>query len=170
MTVIRELLGSISFADTADPPDFVGREAELAELAEFCRGRAAYRLWVGDPYAGKSALLAHFLMRGDDSDTVMVGFFIKRTDQRRNSADGFLRSLSRQLCLLLGERDTSGASFLELQHELPGLLVKASEHATASGQTLLLVIDALDEEIYQSKGPEETPSIAELLPCPTPAG
>ncbi|MFG2941977.1 hypothetical protein [Streptomyces sp. NPDC048282] len=49
--------------------DFRGRESELADLAAFCahdvpadRHGAGYWRWVAPAWAGKSALLAHFVL------------------------------------------------------------------------------------------------------------
>jgi hypothetical protein len=59
------------------PWELVHREAELAELAEFCTAPegGSYAWWQGPAWAGKSALMAWFVLHPPEGVRV-VSFFI----------------------------------------------------------------------------------------------
>ena len=59
------------------PWELVGREAELAELAAFCTAPdgGSYVWWQGPAWAGKSALMAWFVLHPPERVRV-VSFFI----------------------------------------------------------------------------------------------
>jgi hypothetical protein len=44
------------------PERLLGREQELTELIRFCAGEERYQWWQADPWAGKSALAAWFVL------------------------------------------------------------------------------------------------------------
>ena len=137
------------------PTTLVGREAELAALAAFATGQDGYRWHVGGPWAGKTALAAHF-MRVCPPQVDVVAYFLVR---RRSDADygRFLQAVNDQLARLLGEEPE--------RHDDPDtfkdLWSRAAARALATGRHLLLVVDGLDEDM----GPQQSrPSVAQQLP------
>ena len=130
----------------------VGRQRELAEIASFATGDEGYRLLVGEPWAGKTALLAEAVatMPGDVD---VICYFLSR---REGSADSsrFLTAVVAQLASLLNEDAAAGdlTQFWALWH-------LAVERANTTKRHLLLVVDGLDEDSGR-----EPPSVATVLP------
>ena len=56
--LVEQALSQHLQADDRCPAHLTGRDDELADLADFCRGTEQYGWWRGDPYTGKSALAA----------------------------------------------------------------------------------------------------------------
>jgi hypothetical protein len=78
------------------PDVLIGREAELAEWAEFCAGADPYSWWQAGPWAGKSALASWFVthpLAGLD----IVSFFITGRLLGQADSDAFLTAMIEQL-------------------------------------------------------------------------
>lgn len=87
------------------PPDLIGRKAELAELAGFCLepDRGSYVWWQAEAWAGKSALLATFVLRPPPEvrDPVrIVSFFITARLAAQDTREAFTQALLEQLAKL----------------------------------------------------------------------
>ena len=135
----------------------LGRDAELAELAEFTRPDLAdaarpYADWVGEPYSGKTALAAYFAAH-PPAGVDVVAFFVSRA-QGHQPAE-FWDYACDQLAALL-DRSTpairNDITFGELWQE-------AGQAAAAEGRTLLLLIDGLDEN------EPHAPTISSAIPA-----
>lgn len=143
------------------------REAELAELREFCLrpSGASYCYWRGTAWAGKTALLATFVLTPLMSEVTLIAFFVRAGDQ--DDYQDFLRVVTRQLGVLLGEIPPSDPS----RADLDSMLGKAAEECRREGRRLVLVVDGLDEDYYANRTkPRRRPSIASLLPERPPGG
>jgi hypothetical protein len=70
------------------PPELVGREAELHELAAFCTepGRGAYVWWRAPAWAGKSALMSTFVLHPPTGVRVVAFFIAARLGGGRSPA------------------------------------------------------------------------------------
>ncbi|MGW6394356.1 trypsin-like peptidase domain-containing protein [Streptomyces sp. NPDC055103] len=133
------------------------RETELAEIARFARSYApppaSYRWITGPPWAGKTALAAHFAAF-PPPDVDVVSFFVSRSfgEQTRQ----FQQEVCDQLAALLGDPPQTFSG----QGTLDSLWQRANDHAAFHGRNLLLLVDGLDEN-------DESPPIAALLPTET---
>ncbi|MEX5638002.1 hypothetical protein [Parafrankia sp. FMc2] len=149
------------------PPELVGRDEELAELAAWCQQPGAGYIWWRAPaWAGKSALMSWFVLY-PPAGVRVVSFFITARYASQNDRIAFTDLVIEQLCDLLGEAlppltdTTRDTQFL-------GLLTDAAERCHAHGERLVLVVDGLDED-EGVNGPTGH-SIAALLPTVPPAG
>ncbi|MFI5642063.1 hypothetical protein ACIA8H_32220 [Streptomyces goshikiensis] len=145
------------------PRDFSGRLKELDILSAFAADRRpqgdSYAMWQADPFSGKSALLAWFVIQylSDGAGVDVVPYFITRrlgTDH----PNVFRATMREQLAKVVGR---GAPSRLE---DLYGAAAKASR---ARGRNLLLVVDGLDAAASPSDGGW---SIAAMLPKELPAG
>lgn len=129
------------------------RTAERADLEVFARSDQPYRWIVGPPWAGKTALAAHFAAH-PPPDVDVVAFFVSRSfgEQTRQ----FQQEVCDQLAALVDEP----AGVFSGQSALDSLWERACGRATATGRHLLLLVDGLDEN-------DESPPIAALLPAET---
>ncbi|MFD3994902.1 trypsin-like peptidase domain-containing protein [Streptomyces sp. NPDC058583] len=129
------------------------RAAELAEIEGFARSRASYRWITGPPWAGKTALAAHFAAF-PPSDIDVVSFFVSRSfgEQTRQ----FQQEVCDQLAALVGDPQQTFSG----QGALDSLWQRANDRAASHGRNLLLLVDGLDEN-------DESPPIAALLPTET---
>lgn len=136
-------------------PQLLGREAELADIAAFATGAEPYRWLVGGAFAGKSALLYEAVAAGVLPDTVdVVSYFLTR---RASDADGdrFLTAVVPQLEILLGwEHQTADRNRFNQAWQ------EAAANARLAVRHLLLVVDALDEDLH----PTGTAWVSALLP------
>ncbi|MFC9592241.1 trypsin-like peptidase domain-containing protein [Streptomyces sp. NPDC056944] len=114
---------------------------------------ASYRWITGPPWAGKTALAAHFAAF-PPPDVDVVSFFASRSfgEQTRQ----FQQEVCDQLAALLGEP----AQTFSGQGALDSLWQRANDRAAFYGRNLLLLVDGLDEN-------DESPPIAALLPTET---
>src|SRR5258708_5808257 len=80
------------------PGQLVGRDAELAELAAFCTKPDAgpYVWWQGPAWAGKSALMAWFVLHPPPGVRV-VSFFITSRYAGQSDRNAFLEMVLEQL-------------------------------------------------------------------------
>jgi hypothetical protein len=129
--------------------DFGDRDAELAEIAEFCGGDQPYSWWLGDPWVGKTVLAAHAVTNPPPGVEV-VSFFVSRPAGLFR-LDDYLAALTAQLGYAAQDPDE--------------LWEQAAARAAERGNSLLLVVDGLDENTHGDE-----PSIASRLPARCPHG
>ncbi|MFE2586674.1 hypothetical protein, partial [Streptomyces sp. NPDC059378] len=157
------------------PPQLLGRDAELAELAGFCleEQRGSYVWWQAGPWAGKSALLSTFVLNPPEAlsaDRVrLVSFFITARLASQDTREAFTTVLTEQLCALLGLDLPFGGDEAVREAALLDLLAQAAAACQQEGGRLALVVDGLDEDRGVTTGPGAH-SIAGLLPGRPPAG
>ncbi|MFD6071597.1 hypothetical protein, partial [Amycolatopsis lurida] len=139
----------------------VGRDRERAELAAFCTADEApgYVWWRAPAWAGKSALMATFVLRPPPGVRI-VSFFITARFASQSDRHAFLTVVVEQLAALLGlpmpslEAATAEAQFGEL-------LDQAAALCRERGERLVLVVDGLDEDRGATT---DGHSIAAMLP------
>ncbi|MER6075006.1 hypothetical protein ABT187_40605 [Streptomyces sp. NPDC001817] len=157
------------------PPELLGRETEMAELADFCLDERCgpYVWWRAGPWAGKSALLSTFVLNApallSAGRVWMVSFFITARLAAQDTRDAFTASLTEQLCTLLGADLPVGGGEAAGEAALLDLLAQAATACRAAGGRLVLVVDGLDEDRSVTTG-AWAHSIAGLLPGRPPAG
>lgn len=86
------------------PWQLVGRDAELAELTAFCRrpGGGSYVWWQGPAWAGKSALMAWFVLH-PPAGVRVVSFFVTARFAGQNDRTAFLDVVLEQLAEVAGQ-------------------------------------------------------------------
>ena len=151
------------------PPELVGREAELQELAAYCTepGRGPYVWWQAPAWAGKSALVSTFVLH-PPAGVHVVAFFITARLGGQETREAFTEVVLEQLAELLGQDLPSLTAGTRDAHLL-GMLEQAAQACAAHGERLILVVDGLDEDRGVTTGPDAR-SIAALLPRDPPAG
>ncbi|MFF9501186.1 hypothetical protein [Streptomyces sp. NPDC014656] len=164
---------------------FEGREEELAAMAAFVTaaedggggggGEAAedgegggrhggYWRWLGPAWAGKTALMAQFVLHPPEGVDVLA-FFVTARMAGRADRTAFLSTLEGQLRAYLQDGDvdcSAPGGFLDG-------LERAAARARATGRRLVLVVDGMDEDagLPSAVGGD---SIAACLPHTPPAG
>ncbi|MFF4711363.1 hypothetical protein ACFY2V_08120 [Streptomyces eurythermus] len=147
---------------------FRGRETELHDLADFCKqdtecneNTRTYWRWLAPAWAGKSALMAHFVLNPPEGIDI-VSFFITARFAGQSDRVAFCEVVQRQIYALLGEEQplTTPATRDE---QLRLALNRAAHFSSSKGRRLVLVIDGLDEDRGVTAGAESY-SIAALLP------
>ncbi len=156
------------------PPQLLDREAEVAELARFCLDahRRPYVWWRAGPWAGKSALLATFVLHPPPEmagRVRIVSFFITARLAAQDTREAFITTLLKQLCELTGQDLPASVGEATREADLLDLLGQAAAACQAAGGRLVLVVDGLDEDRGVTTGPHAH-SIAGLLPATPPAG
>ncbi|NUT98813.1 MAG: NACHT domain-containing protein [Saccharothrix sp.] len=150
------------------PPELVGRERELAELEAFCTGGSGGYLWWQAPaWSGKTALLAWFALE-PPARVRVVSFFVTARLAGQNTRAAFVDHVLEQLTGLLAMPEPAADTARETR--LLGLLDTAAHACRGRGETLVLVVDGLDEDAAVVAGAGEDRSIAALLPVALPAG
>jgi hypothetical protein len=148
------------------PDPLLGRDAQLAELAQFAAGDEPYGWWQGDPWSGKTALTAWFALH-PPPDVEVVPFLVAAGLAGQSDGDAFLEAVSEQLTALARRPPGAPATTAARRGGLLALLESAAGRCRESGRTLVLLVDGLDEDT----GPAtRKPSIASLLPRRPPAG
>lgn len=152
------------------PEKLLGRERELAALAEFATGggqSGQYLSWRADAWAGKSALMSSFVLNPPDG-TRIVSFFVTARWPNQSDRSAFIENLLRQLAeILQASMPVLTESTREV--EMLGMLRDAAEACQKAGEHLVLVVDGLDEDTGLTTGANAY-SIAGLLPTDPPAG
>jgi hypothetical protein len=156
------------------PPELVGRGEELAALARFCVAPDAgpYAWWQAGPWAGKSALLATFVLRPPAEvagQVRIVAFFITARLAAQDTRRAFTEVLLQQLAALLGQSLPTVLPAATREAYLLDLLSQAAAACQTDGRRLVLVVDGLDEDRGAATG-RHRHSIAGLLPANPPAG
>ncbi|SER90573.1 trypsin-like peptidase domain-containing protein [Lentzea albida] len=146
----------------AAPQHLHDRNWELGELVRFCAGDEPYAWWHAGPWAGKSALLAWFAQHPPDGVDV-VSFFVTGRWAGQSDSDAFTEALIDQLAALVGEPPNQALEARARRGHTLRLLNTAAAACAATGRTLLLVVDGLDEDTSRAEGLDR-PSIASLLP------
>ncbi|MGH3220780.1 MAG: hypothetical protein ACRDPY_19135 [Streptosporangiaceae bacterium] len=151
------------------PPELVGREAELGELAAYCTEprRAAYVWWRAPAWAGKSALISTFVLH-PPAGVRVVAFFITARLGAQDTRQAFTEVVLEQLAGLLGQELPPWTASTRDAHLL-AMLEHAAQACDEQGERLILVVDGLDEDRGVTTGPDAH-SIAALLPASPPAG
>lgn len=139
------------------PDRLLDRGAELGELVGFCAGEQPYAWWQAGPWAGKSALMAWFVLHSPAGVDV-VSFFVTARLAGQSDSEACTNALIEQLAALIGESPASLLTAGARRGTLLRLLEDAAKRAREAGRRLLLVIDGLDEDSGT------TTSIAALLP------
>ncbi|MFD6432087.1 hypothetical protein [Streptomyces venezuelae] len=156
--------------------DFQGREDELAALSSFCTvggpeevsgGGRGYWRWLAPAWAGKSALLAKFVLDPPPGMDV-VSFFITSRLARQNDAAAFCEVVQRQLSSLLQEEQPLTTPHTR-EEQLRLAMDRAARLCSERGRRLVLVVDGLDEDRGVKAGPD-CHSIAAMLPRVLPHG
>ncbi|NEC68881.1 hypothetical protein [Streptomyces sp. SID9727] len=152
------------------PERLLGREAELAELTDFCTrpGGSAYRWWRAKAWAGKSALLSWFVLH-PPAGVHVVSFFVTARFAGQSDREAFIDVVMEQLAALLGRRVPAHLTDATRAAHLLALLDSAATACREQGSRLVLVVDGLDEDLGVTTGPDAY-SIAALLPARPPAG
>ncbi len=144
------------------PPELVGRQEELAELAEFCRTGTGYRWWRADAWAGKTALMASFALAPPPGVRI-VPFFVTARLGAQNDVVAYVDVVLEQLAELAGEGLPALLTAATREAHLLRLYASAAEACAARGERLVLLVDGLDEDRGVTTGPDAH-SIAALLP------
>jgi tetratricopeptide (TPR) repeat protein len=154
------------------PPNLAGRDAELEELARFCLDPDGppYAWWQAEPWAGKSALLATFVLDPPPEvaeRVTLVPFFITTQRAAHNTRGAFIQVLLEQLSALLGESGPAALPEATIGTTLLERLSRAAIEQEQTGRRLVLVVDGLDEDCGAASGPDAE-SIAGMLPARLP--
>ena len=131
----------------------LGREDELSRIAAFATGSSepfgegtgsgGYLWLVGKPWAGKTALLAETVFTKPASVDV-VAYFLTACEAKAASQQEFLVAVVKQLAWLLGIEIPETEIGI---HAFRGLWARAAKEAKDRGRYLLLIVDALDEDL-----------------------
>lgn len=147
------------------PAKLVDRDEELAQLAAFCTNTGpAYAWWQGPAWAGKSALMAWFALHPPPKLRV-IAFFITARHARQNDRVGFTDVVLEQLAETLGQPMPSFLTDSTRDAHFRGMLANATDACRGLGETLVLLVDGLDEDQMPTMH-----SIAALLPPDPPEG
>ena len=155
----------LQVADIA-PEVLRGRDAELGQLASYCRGTESYAWWQGEAWAGKTALLAWFALN-PPTGVQVVSFFVDAGLAGQSDSEAFLEALAEQLTVLAHRSLGAPATTTARRGRLLELLSAATVQCAKDGRRLLLVVDGLDEDTGAGTG---KPSIASLFPRRPPPG
>jgi tetratricopeptide (TPR) repeat protein len=146
------------------PPELVGRDAELAELAAFCSDSSfagCYRWWQAPAWAGKTALLSWFVLHPPPGVRI-VSFFITSRLSNQNTKAAFIDNIVEQLATILDQPLPMLTESTREGHLL-WMLREAAEACAQRQERFVLVVDGLDEDRGVTVSPEAY-SIAALLP------
>ncbi|MEV4210102.1 hypothetical protein [Micromonospora sp. NPDC049662] len=152
------------------PDALTGRDAEIAMMAEFARSAdtaGQYWCWEAGPWSGKSALLSWFVLHPPESVRI-VSFFVTARHAAQSNRNAFVANVLEQLLALLGEDLPPLLNDTTQDAHLLGLLDDAADACQERGESLVLVVDGLDEDRGVTVG-AEAHSIAALLPERLPA-
>ncbi len=133
------------------PPALLGRDSELAELAEFCLAPdgPSYAWWQAAPWAGKSALLSTFVLLPPPEvarQARIVSFFITARLAAQDTREAFTQVVVEQLAELLGQSLSTTLPEATRDAYLLDLLSQAARECQDAGRRLVLVVDGLDED------------------------
>ncbi|MEV6306636.1 ATP-binding protein [Actinoplanes sp. NPDC051861] len=143
------------------PVQLAGRDSELAELVAFCGGDEQYLTLHGEPWAGKTALLATFVLN-PPLDVDVVSFFVTARFAAQSDSAAFIDAMLDQLSALVGEPVPATLTPSTRTALYLALLRQAGELAEARGRRLVLVVDGLDED--RGTDGHALPSVASQLP------
>jgi len=138
------------------PAKLLHRDDWLAELTGFAAGPLRCRWVCGDPWSGKTALLAWFVMNPPPA-SVLVSHFVPAADPQRSTSDAFLKAMVDQLAAVAGTGCDREADQVA---EFSRLLGAAAESCARAKKALVLVVDGLDQDRSRD---QHLPSIGALL-------
>ncbi|MDQ1047958.1 hypothetical protein [Streptomyces sp. V4I2] len=152
------------------PPELVGRERELADLAVFCTAESgpAYAWWRAEAWAGKTALMSWFALHPPPGVRI-VPFFVTARLGAQNDVVAYVDVVLEQLAELAGESLPAHLTESTREAHLLYLYGAAAHACEQRGERLVLLVDGLDEDRGVTTGPEAH-SIASLLPAHPRAG
>jgi len=152
------------------PWELIGRDAELAELEAFCTTPAGrpYVWWQGPAWAGKSALMAWFVLH-PPAGVRVVSFFITARYAGQSDRSAFLEVVLEQLAEAARQPMPDLLTESNRQGWFGRVLADAAVACERDGLRLVLLVDGLDEDQGVTGAPEAH-SIAALLPAVPPAG
>ncbi|MEU8157088.1 hypothetical protein AB0B94_25795 [Micromonospora sp. NPDC048986] len=152
------------------PPELVGRQAELDELAAFCTApdRGPYVWWQAPAWAGKTALMSWFALNPPQSAKILP-FFITARFAGQSDRAAFTEVVAEQLAASLGQPAPAHLTEATREGHLLSMLEDAAHRCQRRGERLVLLVDGLDEDRGVTTGPDAY-SIAALLPARPPAG
>jgi len=152
------------------PLVLTGRDVELAELAEFCVADSGvtYRWLRAEAWAGKSALLAWFVLHPPENVDV-VSFFVTARFAAQSDRTAFVDVVLEQLAERLRRSMPAFMSESTREAHLLQMLHDAAHTSQEQGRRLVLVVDGLDEDRGVTARPDAY-SIAALLPSRPPCG
>jgi Trypsin-like peptidase domain/NACHT domain len=144
------------------PEQLHDRDAELADLVQFCAGDQPYAWWQAGPWAGKSALLSWFVLH-PPAGVDVVSFFVTGRFSGQSDSDAFTDALIEQLAALTGEAPAAVLGARSRRGHSLRLLEAVARRSQEAGRRLVLVVDGLDEDVSAATDAVR-PSIAALLP------
>ena len=152
------------------PATLVGRDRELAELAEFCtRGIGQeWTWWQAPAWSGKSALMAWLVLHPPPGVRI-VSFFITARWFGNSDRTAFLDVVLEQLAEVAERPVPAFLTDANREATFLDLLEQAAKTCRRAGERLVLVVDGLDEDRGVTADPD-THSIAALLPQELPDG
>ena len=127
------------------PRELIGRDQELADLTGFCASDSVYTWWRATKWAGKSALMAWFVLHPPPGVQV-VSFFVTGRLAGQDHRGAFVDVVLEQVAELLGEPPPTFLPDVTREHHLVGMLAEAAELCRGRGERLVLVVDGLDED------------------------
>jgi hypothetical protein len=131
-------------AHSLAPEVLIAREGELATLTRFSTSQDRWCWIKAGPFAGKTALLAWFVLHPPDGVDV-VACFLRRA-ATTDTPDYALGVLNRQLAALAtGAEYRSSEYVAERAEDFRELVADAARASAERDRRLLLVIDGLDE-------------------------
>lgn len=145
------------------------RDAELAELVEFCTAEQGdpYMWWRAGAWAGKSALLSWFVLHPPPG-VHLVSFFITARFAGQSDRNGFIDVVMEQLAELTGRPVPTQLADATRDGHLMNMLSDAADVCRKREERLVLVVDGLDED--RGVSAPNPHSVAALLPARPPAG
>ena len=152
------------------PWELLDRDAELAELTAFCTepDRGPYVWWQAPLWAGKSALMAWFVLH-PPPEVHIVSFFITARFAGQRDRIAFLEIVLEQLAEVTGQPMPNALTESRQQAWFNQLLHDAAVVCAENKQRLVLLVDGLDEDRGVTTAPD-VHSIAAMLPAVPPAG
>ena len=151
------------------PDALIGRDAELAEWAEFCAGPEAYAWWQAGPWAGKTALASWFVTH-PPAGVDIVSFFITGRLAGQADSGAFLDAMIEQHTAVGQASGGSAAVAGARVGAWLSLLASAAAQTVERARRLVVVVDGLDEDDAGATPVRGRPSIASLLPRRPPSG
>ncbi|MFI1653861.1 hypothetical protein ACH4ZU_02830 [Streptomyces sp. NPDC020472] len=144
------------------PTELVDREAELAELADFCLTGRGCLWWRADAWAGKTALMAWFALH-PPAGVRIVPFLVTGRWAAQSDSTAYVDVVLEQLAELAGQGLPALLTPATREAHLLGLYDAANRACAERGERLVLLVDGLDEDRGVTTGPDAH-SIAALLP------
>ncbi|MFE7511445.1 hypothetical protein ACFU8I_09505 [Streptomyces sp. NPDC057540] len=148
-----------------------GRMRERTEMNSFVRDSRAeapsYLCWHADAPVGKTLLLADYVSRRPPAGIDILTYFVSAGHGTNTRAE-FEREVAQQMDDFLGGR---GRPVPGNAREWRERFAEAAAKSAGLGRRLLLVIDALDDDVaWAGAEAQNAPSIAALLPARPPSG